>query len=160
MPWLPAILHSRKLPKKLDGNLQNMKYEVCKVIFPQEIVHFGRVGWVTEVKRWFKLYRRASLPGVLYDRLFNCASERVKEMESRSQLGQNFSQVSRQPMMGGTCASWKMAIPPAQLRSRYLLFWDPKMKRFKVKPEFQGDGIAMIRAWTLNKLGNLTDSNK
>lgn len=30
---------------------------------------------------------------VLYDRLFNCASERVKEMESRSQLGQNFSQV-------------------------------------------------------------------
>lgn len=30
---------------------------------------------------------------VLYDRLFNCASERVKEMETRSQLGQNFSQV-------------------------------------------------------------------
>jgi hypothetical protein len=42
---------------------------------------------------------------VLYDRLFNCASERVKEMEARSQLGQNFSQVSQQSMMGGTCAS-------------------------------------------------------
>jgi hypothetical protein len=44
MPWLPAILHSRKLPKKLGGNLQKMKREVCKVIFPQEIVHFGGVG--------------------------------------------------------------------------------------------------------------------
>lgn len=31
---------------------------------------------------------------VLYDRLFNCASERVQEMQARSQLGQNFSQVS------------------------------------------------------------------
>mgnify|MGYP002803377023 FL=1 len=30
---------------------------------------------------------------VLYERLFNCASERVKEMQNRSQLGQNFSQV-------------------------------------------------------------------
>lgn len=30
---------------------------------------------------------------VLYDRLFNCACERVKEMQSRSQLGNNFSQV-------------------------------------------------------------------
>ncbi|CAJ1407203.1 unnamed protein product [Effrenium voratum] len=30
---------------------------------------------------------------VLYDRLFNCASERVQEMQARSQLGQNFSQV-------------------------------------------------------------------
>lgn len=33
---------------------------------------------------------------MLYDRLFNCACERVKEMQSRSQLGNNFSQAACQ----------------------------------------------------------------
>lgn len=48
--------------------------------------------------------------GVLYERLFNCASERVKEMQNRSQLGQNFSQVTwyllSQRRGGNQCYKW------------------------------------------------------